>query len=107
MKRPLRSGTRLLRSYAVKVLLVTVACLKERLEVVLLNLLSDELLQRLRLEELVGFLPALVPKPMRSLGREREKELRPIEDAYQQGESKSIHQPDHHNTKHYDSRHSP
>jgi hypothetical protein len=59
------------------------------------------------MEELVGFLPALVPKPMRSLGREREKELRPIEDAYQQGESKSIHQPDHHNTKHYDSRHSP
>jgi hypothetical protein len=56
MKCPLRSGTRLLRGQAVEVLLVTIAGLKERLEVILLNLLSDELLQRLRLEELVGFL---------------------------------------------------
>jgi hypothetical protein len=44
MKCPLCARACLLWGYTVEVLLVTIAGLKERLEVVLLDLLSDELL---------------------------------------------------------------
>ena len=56
MKCPLRSCSRLLGRDGVEVLLITVAQQKQRLEIVLLNLLPDHLLQRLRLQHLIGLL---------------------------------------------------
>ena len=45
MKCPLSSCARLLRGYVIEVLLIAVARLKERLQVVLLDFLADDLLQ--------------------------------------------------------------
>lgn len=55
MKRPLRPRSRLLGCHVVESLLISVSQLKERLQVVLLNLLADDLLQRLSLQNLIGF----------------------------------------------------
>ena len=56
MKCPLRPCTRLLRAYVVEILLIAVACLKERFEIVLLDLLPNDLLQRLCLKNLICLL---------------------------------------------------
>ena len=56
MKGPLSPRSRLLGCEIVEILLITVASLKERLQVVLLQFLANDLLQRLPLQDLIGFL---------------------------------------------------
>lgn len=56
MKCPLCSRGRLLGCRVIEVLLIAISNLKERLQVVLLHLLPDNLLQGLALKDLIGFL---------------------------------------------------
>ena len=56
MKSPLRSRTGLLGREIVEILLITIASLEKRLQVVLLDLLTNDLLQRLALQDLIGLL---------------------------------------------------
>ena len=56
MKRPLSPSARLLGRNVVEVLLITISGLEKRFQVVLLHFLSNDLLQRLRLEHLIGLL---------------------------------------------------
>ena len=56
MQRPLGSRRRLLRRHRIESLLISVADLEQRFEIVLLHLLANHLLQLLSLEHLIGVL---------------------------------------------------
>src|SRR5436305_9489563 len=56
MKSPLCSRACLLGRHKIEILLIRVPCLKECLEIILLNLLANHELQRLSLKELIGLL---------------------------------------------------